>query len=145
MESGQTACFALRSLDKKMPLKKAWFRKGMVLLDMALHPRATWEFKAEVVILHHATTIRLRYQAMIHCGTVRQAAAVKEMSEALLRTGDRSIVTFRFVYHGEHVSVGSTILFREGRTKGIGRVVELIDESKVEDKDRHTRKECRRE
>merc|ERR1712232_770340 len=95
VESGQTACFSLRSLDKKFPLKKSWLRKGMVLLETSLQPRATWEFKAEVVILHHATTIRLRYQAMIHCGTVRQAAAVKEMSQALLRTGDRSIVTFR--------------------------------------------------
>merc|ERR1712232_522022 len=141
VESGQAACLSLRSLDKKFALKKSWFRKGMVLLDIALQPKVTWEFKAEVVILHHATTIRQRYQALIHCGTVRQAAAVKEMSQALLRTGDRSIVTFRFVYHGEHVNVGSTILFREGRTKGIGRVVELIDDARVEDKDWHLRKE----
>eukprot|EP00928_Gymnodinium_smaydae_P054542 TRINITY_DN38295_c0_g1_i1.p1 TRINITY_DN38295_c0_g1~~TRINITY_DN38295_c0_g1_i1.p1 ORF type:complete len:501 (+),score=106.63 TRINITY_DN38295_c0_g1_i1:87-1589(+) len=134
VETGQACSFSLRSLDKKVQLKKASFRKGMVLVDPANHPRATFEFKAEVVILHHATTIRMGYQAMIHCGVVRQAATVKEMSQELLRTGDRSIVTFRFVYHGEYLVPGSTILFREGRTKGLGKVVALIHEGQSEDK-----------
>ena len=34
--------------------------QGMVLLDRSTVPKATWEFEAEVVILHHATTIKER-------------------------------------------------------------------------------------
>jgi len=131
VESGQHAALAIRSLVKKENLKKSMFRKGMVLVEASLNPRTTREFKAEVVILHHATTIREKYQAMIHCGIIRQCASVKEMSCELLRTGDKAIVTFRFCFHGEYLSLGETILFREGRTKGLGKVVEIIDESSV--------------
>lgn len=133
VESGQHSAIAIRSLVKKEQLKKSMFRKGMVLLGMSMQPKATFEFKAEVVILHHATTIRQRYQAMIHCGIIRQCAQVKYMSTELLRTGDKAIVTFRFCYHGEYLSVGETILFREGRTKGLGKVVEILDESSLEE------------
>jgi len=133
VESGQHTALAIRSLVKKEQLKKGMFRKGMVLVDQSLQPKATFQFKAEVVILHHATTIRERYQAMIHCGIIRQCAFVKHMSCELLRTGDKAIVTFRFCFHGEYLNVGETILFREGRTKGLGKVVEIIDESSVTD------------
>jgi GTPase len=134
-ESGQHCALAIRSLVKKEQLKKDMFRKGMVMVDKSLHPKATYEFKAEVVILHHATTIRERYQAMLHCGIIRQCAAVKHMSCELLRTGDKAIVTFRFCFHGEYLHIGDTILFREGRTKGLGKVLEIIDESSPEARD----------
>jgi len=127
-ESGQHCSFALRSLVKRETLKKNMFRKGMVLLGPEIQPRAVWSFKAEVVILHHATTIREGYQAMIHCGIIRQCAAVKHMSCELLRSGDKAIVTFRWCYHAEYVNLGETLLFREGRTKGLGRIVEVVDD-----------------
>jgi GTPase len=132
LESGQAGSFSLRSLVKKEHLKKDSFRKGMVLVDACLNPVATHFFRAEVVILHHATTIRYGYQALIHCGIIRQAAQVMSMSEELLRTGDKALVTFRFMYHGEYLVPGSTLLFREGRTKGLGRVLECLDESEVD-------------
>jgi GTPase len=126
--SGQHCSFALKSLVKKEQLKKSHFRKGMVLVDASSNPKATLEFKAEVVILHHATTIREGYQAIIHCGVIRQAATVKVMTADLLRTGDKAIVTFRFMFQGEFLRNGETILFREGRTKGLGKIVELVEE-----------------
>jgi len=127
-ESGQHCGFALRSLVKRETLKKSHFRKGMVLVDAALQPKATWQFRAEVVILHHATTIKERYQAIIHCGIIRQSAAVIHMSNELLRSGDKAVVTFRFMYHGEYLHGGVPLLFREGRTKGLGRVLEVLDD-----------------
>ncbi|CAK9023531.1 unnamed protein product [Durusdinium trenchii] len=86
-----------------------------------------WDGEA-VVILHHATTIREGYQAMIHCGIIRQCAAVKHMSCELLRSGDKAIVTFRWCYHAEYISLGETLLFREGRTKGLGKIIEVLDD-----------------
>lgn len=131
--SGQSACFALRSLVKKDHIKRAHFRKGMVLVDPALNPKSIREFDAEVVILHHATTIKERYQAVIHVGVIRQAAQVLSMSRDLLRTGDKAIVRFRFMYHGEYLQPGQTILFREGRTKGLGKVSEVFpEESRIQ-------------
>eukprot|EP00744_Colponema_vietnamica_P003000 GILI01004647.1.p1 GENE.GILI01004647.1~~GILI01004647.1.p1 ORF type:complete len:563 (+),score=147.71 GILI01004647.1:311-1999(+) len=127
--AGQAACFAVRSLVKKDQLKRSSFRKGMVLIDKGLSPKASWEFETEVIILHHATTIKPNYQAVIHCGVIRQAAQVLHMTTDLLRTGDKGIVHFRFMYHPEYLTEGMTILFREGRTKGLGRVVRVLHDT----------------
>ncbi|CAD7955379.1 unnamed protein product [Amoebophrya sp. A25] len=125
--SGDHCSFSLRSVDAKEKFKKQHFRKGMVLLShINDEPVAFREFEAEIVILHHSTTIRQRYQAVIHCGVIRQSAEVLGMSSELLRTGDKATVRFRFLYHVEYMQLGWTLLFREGRTKGIGRITKLI-------------------
>jgi GTPase len=36
----------------------------MVLLSPAIPPVAYWEFEADLLILHHPTTISAKYQAM---------------------------------------------------------------------------------
>lgn len=36
----------------------------MVMVSPRLNPQATWEFEAEILVLHHPTTISPRYQAM---------------------------------------------------------------------------------
>ncbi|KAJ3043639.1 GTP binding protein [Rhizophlyctis rosea] len=53
----------------------------------------------------------------------------EEAGKGVLRTGDRSIVRFRFIQHPEYLKLGSRLLFREGRTKGVGKIVRLISES----------------
>lgn len=35
-----------------------------MIVAPALNPQSTWEFEAEVLILHHPTTIAPNYQAM---------------------------------------------------------------------------------
>eukprot|EP00747_Dinoflagellata_sp_TGD_P167308 gnl/TRDRNA2_/TRDRNA2_191457_c0_seq1.p1 gnl/TRDRNA2_/TRDRNA2_191457_c0~~gnl/TRDRNA2_/TRDRNA2_191457_c0_seq1.p1 ORF type:complete len:544 (-),score=87.55 gnl/TRDRNA2_/TRDRNA2_191457_c0_seq1:133-1704(-) len=126
VESGQACSFNIRSLDKKYQLKKNSFRRGMVLTGPELQPKAIWTFRAEIVILHHATTIREGYQPLIHCGIIRQSATITHMSSDLLRTNDKAIVTFRWAYHPEFIKAGETILFREGRTKGLGTIIEIV-------------------
>ena len=34
----------------------------MVMVDERLHPKASWEFDADIAILTHSTTIQPRYQ-----------------------------------------------------------------------------------
>mmetsp|Transcript_43646 Transcript_43646/g.83285 ORF Transcript_43646/g.83285 Transcript_43646/m.83285 type:complete len:642 (-) Transcript_43646:311-2236(-) len=122
--AGQTVAVALKS--KKDQLKKHDVRKGMVLVDRSLNPEATWFFVAEVVILVHPTTMRTGYAPVIHTITVRQAARIESICEhEVLRTGDRARVTFQFLYRPEFLVIGSHLVFREGRTKGIGTIVEI--------------------
>jgi GTPase len=59
--AGQAVCFAIKSLVKKDQLKRTGFRKGMIMLDKSITPRSLYDFEAEVVILHHATTIKPNY------------------------------------------------------------------------------------
>jgi GTPase len=81
------------------------------------------EFRAEVRILHHPTTIKRGYQAVVHCGAVRQTATIVSLDQPCLRTGDRAIVTFRFLARAEILRPGAPFLFCEGNTKGWGRVL----------------------
>ena len=39
-----------------------------------------------------------------------------------MRTGDKQIVKFRFIYNAEYIKENSTILLREGRTKILGKI-----------------------
>ena len=45
-------------------IKRSELRKGMYLVSDKLNPVAAWEFEAEILILHHPTTISINYQAM---------------------------------------------------------------------------------
>ena len=98
----------------------------MVVLPKLDHPPKVYrEFIAEVLILSHATTIKTKYQAMLHVGPISQTCAIVDIDRAFIRTGDRATVAFRFVQRPEYLSVGDRILFREGRTKGLGIVKEV--------------------
>lgn len=100
----------------------------MVLLDKNMEHKASWEFEAEVMILHHATTIKEKYQSVIHCGVIRQTAQVISMSKDLLRTGDKGVIRFRFIKSPEYLHLGTSILFREGRTRGLGQISNIFYE-----------------
>ena len=51
----------------------------------------------------------------------------KESPEVVkLRTGDRAIVRFKFMYNAEFIETGDPLLFREGHAKGIGKVVRCV-------------------
>lgn len=126
--AGQSASFALRRVRRKD------VRKGMVVLlakseanpnAVIPQPKVHREFVAEVLILSHATTIRTKYQAMLHVGPVSQTCAIIDIDRAYIRTGDRATVAFRFVQRPEFLAEGDRILFREGRTKGLGIVKQV--------------------
>ncbi|XP_055940630.1 GTP-binding protein 1-like [Argiope bruennichi] len=120
VRSGQTASFALKKI------RRSDIRKGMVMVSPALNPEAYWEFKGEILVLHHPTTISPRYQAMVHCGSIRQTASILSMSMDCLRTGDKALVHFRFIKNPEYLRVGMRMVFREGRTKAVGNICLLI-------------------
>lgn len=129
--AGQSASFALKRVRRKE------VRKGMVVLPKVdTPPKVYREFIAEVLILSHATTIKTKYQAMLHVGPISQTCAIIDIDRAFIRTGDRATVAFRFVQRPEYLAVGDRILFREGRTKGLGIVKAVgYDASKPLDPD----------
>lgn len=118
--AGQSASFALKKVRRKE------VRKGMVVLskpvDGAPMPKVHSEFVADVLILNHVTTIKKKYQAMLHVGPVSQTCSIIDVDRPFIRTGDRATVAFRFVQRPEYLAPGDRLLFREGRTKGLGIV-----------------------
>lgn len=120
VRSGQTASFALKKI------KRSQIRKGMVMVSQDINPQACWEFEGEILVLHHPTTISQRYQAMVHCGSIRQTASILTMNKDCLRTGDKATVKFRFIKHPEYIKIGQRMVFREGRTKAVGNVLKPL-------------------
>ncbi|RDW63026.1 putative GTP binding protein (GTPBP1) [Aspergillus mulundensis] len=115
--AGQSGSFALKRVRRKE------VRKGMVVLKkLDQQPKVYREFIAEVLILSHATTIKPRYQAMLHVGAVSQTCSVIDIDRPYIRTGDRALVAFRFMQRPEFLAPGDRVLFREGKTKGLGIV-----------------------
>nr|CAD7407342.1 unnamed protein product [Timema cristinae] len=138
VRGGQTASFALKKIENKCrflssvmltQVKRGLLRKGMVMVAPSLNPNACWEFEGEILVLHHPTTISTRYQAMVHCGSIRQTASILSMSQDCLRTGDKALVHFRFIKHPEYIKPGQRMVFREGRTKAVGNVLRLIPQA----------------
>jgi len=59
---------------------------------------------------------------MLHVGPISQTCAIIAIDRSYIRTGDRALVAFRFVQRPEYLAPGDRLLFREGRTKGLGIV-----------------------
>lgn len=122
-EAGQCVSFALKRV------RRAAVRKGMVLVNKTdTPPRAIRQFEGQVLILYHNTTLQKNYQAMLHCGAVRQTVRIIGMDhpQGVLRTGDRATVQFEFISHPEFVKEGMKLLFREGKTKGLGVITRVL-------------------
>ncbi len=68
--AGQTAALALKRIRRNQ------VRKGMVLVDASLQPKAGWEFDADIAILTHSTTIQPRYQVQSDLGMMTLAIRI---------------------------------------------------------------------
>jgi GTPase len=130
--AGQTVAFAIRAVNKKNLVSRDMFRKGMVLISSQkqIDDCVSFDFEARVSIFHHQTTIATGYQPVINCRTVKQTAAIinirKKNGEAIIRTGDRALIHFRFTRCAEFMRVGTRFIFRDGRAKGIGKIMRIL-------------------
>ena len=123
---GNSCSLRLKSLDKSFELKTSNFRKGMVLLDIETKPESAMEFEVEALIVHHSSTIKVGYQSVVHCHVIRQTCTVVEIDKPFLRSGDTGKIRFKFLKKPEYLHIGDTILFREGRTRGKGKITKII-------------------
>ena len=123
---GNSCSVKLKSLDKNFEISTAGFRKGMVLVDPDTKLEPTLEFEVEAQIVHHSSTIKIGYQSVVHCHVIRQTCTIVEMDKEFLRAGDKGLIKFKFIKKPEYMHVGDTILFREGRTRGKGKIVKIF-------------------
>ncbi|XP_063061374.1 GTP-binding protein 2-like [Engraulis encrasicolus] len=121
LRAGQAATLALGNVPRTL------LRKGMVMVSPKMRPVICWRFEAAVVLLFHAKSFRPGFQVTVHVGNVRQTATVECLhGKEELRTGESGVVCFRFLKHAEYLRVGAKLLFRQGLTKGIGHVAQLL-------------------
>jgi len=130
LKAGCSGCFNIKPISKRETITKKTIKKGMVMIHKNIitnkENRPVMEFKANITVLHHPTTIRENYEPVIHCGKIAQSAIIEEMNRDKIRTGDKATIKFRFKYRPEFIEKEDILVFREGRTKGIGRIIELL-------------------
>ncbi len=140
LDDHQRGCFAISSTDKKIELLRKMFTKGIIILNnLEQISKLTWNFKAEIEILHHSATIREKYSPVLHIGPIRQAACIVKIHEVIknnksediqepsdkvcLKTKDKAIVEFKFTAHQEFLEKDMIFFFREGTTRGVGKII----------------------
>jgi elongation factor 1-alpha len=101
--------------------------RGMVLLPRDTDPAAVREFEAEVMVLNHPTRIDDGYEPVVHLETVSETASIHPEGGQLL-PGDSGTARIRFKFHPYMVEEGQRFVFREGRSKGVGTVTDVVDE-----------------
>ena len=121
------ACFAIKPINNKIILNRKKFKKGTILIsDYELFKdNIKRDFKAEVTILHHSTTIKNGYSPVLHLNNTRQSAKITLIEKKCIRTGEKVIIDFHFIYFPVFIEVGNIFFFRDGNTKGVGYVIEV--------------------
>jgi len=120
--AGQSGCFNIKPYSNKTIIKRKMIKKGMRLLSVI---NSVSEFDAKIKILHNPSTITKKYQPTINCEGISQCVKILEMDKEYLRSFDEANVRFKFMYKPEVVETGSLFLFREGLTKGIGKIINV--------------------
>jgi GTPase len=119
--AGQSGCFNIKT-NAKIVIKRKMIKKGMRILSVINSVR---EFDAKIKILHNPSTITKKYQPTINCEGVSQSAQIVNMDKEYLRSFDEANVRFKFMYKPEFIECGSLFLFREGLTKGVGKIINV--------------------
>lgn len=143
--AGQSSCLAIKKSGTQITKKQV--RRGMYVLDGSLpEPKATYEFIANIQIIgKHSTAIKRGYQPIINIGNITQSAIILKIftdnkdnennedelninsSEGIkLNQGDRAKVHIKFRYYPVYIEVGNKINLREGLTRGVGVIEELL-------------------
>ncbi|MEA1994414.1 MAG: GTP-binding protein [Euryarchaeota archaeon] len=118
-EVGDVVGIALKNI------KNEEIRRGMVLTEKK--GKITREFIGDVFILSHPTTIKAGYEPVLHLETISECVEFEEIyGKEYLSVGDHARIRMRFKYNPYHIEEGEKFIFREGRSKGIGGVKEVL-------------------
>ncbi|AGK61630.1 translation elongation factor 1A GTP binding domain family [Archaeoglobus sulfaticallidus PM70-1] len=100
-------------------------RRGMVLTKKEIHP--VYEFLAEVYIFNHPTRIKRGYEPVLHLETISETVVFEDIEKEYMMAGERGKVRMKFKYHPYYICKGQKFIFREGKSKGMGEVVKVLD------------------
>ena len=101
-------------------------KRGMIICHPDYNPRAVREFDADVAILVHPTTIKDGYECITHIETIAETTCFKPIEQEYLSAGDTGKIRMRFKYHPFAIREGQKLIFREGKSKGVGTVTRLV-------------------
>lgn len=111
--------------ESKASYSRKMFNKGQIIisdLDFAMK-NTCYSFNCDVAIFNNPTTIKTGYQTVIHCNTIRQTAKFKLGSDKVLRSNSKENIDIKFMIRPEFILPGTLFMFRDGKTKGMGKII----------------------
>jgi GTPase len=113
--------------NSKETLTLNQIRKGLIISDVNMSQHVFFKFKALIKIFNTNTTnLRVNYQPVLHCRTIRQTARILEVKQNEDKHNEYECI-FQFTRYPEILETNLLFFFREGSTKGIGKILELIE------------------
>ena len=123
----ERGCLAIKILEKKEDLGTKHIRKGTIIISKNVNQNVGYQFTADIEVLSsHSTVISPHYTPVVHCGSIRQTARIMFEEDTSLKLGDIREVGFRFFKDPEFIEVGTTFFFREGKTRGVGKIKDVL-------------------
>jgi elongation factor 1-alpha len=101
-------------------------KRGMILCGTDYPVNAVREFEADVAILVHPTTIKKGYECIAHIETIAETMIFEPVETRYMAAGDTGKVKMKFKYRPCYVKEGQKLIFREGRSKGVGTITKII-------------------
>lgn len=117
---GQIASIAISNVDIDE------LERGMVLTPADSQPESTREFEAEVMVLNHPTKITTGYEPVVHLETISETGVIDTINGQMV-AGDKDKLRFRFKFNEHYIEEGQKFVFREGDSKGVGKVTDIIE------------------
>ena len=133
---GHSFCSNIRFPQEK--ITKQRFKKGMIITsDPSTIDKVSMRFMAKIKIIDMKTTVNIGYSPVVHYRTVRQAAKIVQVLEVENDREEHSLkpdidkeckttVIFEFIARPEYIEEGVTLFFRDGNTKGVGRILNKV-------------------
>ncbi|MGB9936558.1 MAG: GTPBP1 family GTP-binding protein [Methanobacterium sp.] len=120
-EAGEVVGISIKGVDMDK------IKRGMIICSPDYEKKSVREFEADVAILVHPTTIKEGYECITHVETIAETTAFEPLDKEYMSAGDNGKVRMRFKYRPYCIKEGQKIIFREGRSKGIGTITKVIE------------------
>ena len=121
VRAGDLFGFDIKDVDKHN------VRRGQMVADPDYELRSCRLFEANIVVTRHPTRISEGYSPVLQCHTIQQTVVLKKIYDAdYLSVGDFARVRLEFMLYPEAITVGDKIVLREGNTRAIGTVIEIV-------------------
>ena len=125
----EMGCLAFKS---KILKNKKQIKPGMIITN--IKRIFTNKFIGKVNIFsNNSCTINIGYNTVIHCGCLRKSVRIYKMKSSdgkeleTIRGGDKNIkIYFQFLKGKHFVVENDRFLFREGKTRGFGKIIEVL-------------------
>lgn len=123
----ESGTIGIRLYDKKK-YNINLFKKGQIVctdINFALK-YTCYSFVADIITFNTGTKIRNGYQCVLHCGTIRHTVQFNTNNNDI-KPSKRTVIGMKFLGRSEFILPSTRLMFRDGLTKGFGKIIEVVN------------------